>query len=48
LTAPSETEISNIVLSNDGKIIAFNRVISVEGSKEGKKQIYMVRLDDEK
>ncbi|MBV5316027.1 MAG: DUF3748 domain-containing protein [Prolixibacteraceae bacterium] len=45
LTAPSEVELSNIVLSNDGKTIAFNRSVAVEGSKDGKKQIFHIRLD---
>lgn len=48
LTEQSANEISNLVVSNDGKIIAFNRIVPLDGSKEGKKQIYMVRLDGEK
>jgi len=45
LTAKTEEELSNIVWSNDGKTIAFNRTVPVEGSKEGKKQIFYIRIN---
>ncbi|KAB2826255.1 MAG: hypothetical protein F9K10_01905, partial [Paludibacter sp.] len=35
---------SNIVWSNDGKTIAFNRTVQAEGSNEGKKQIFCISL----
>lgn len=45
LTARTEVELSNIVLSNDGKTIAFNRSVATNGSGEAKKQIFIIRLD---
>lgn len=39
---------SNIVWSNDGKIVAFNRIVPVEGDGEPKKQIFIIRLDSMK
>jgi hypothetical protein len=44
LTARTEDTPSNIVWSNDGKTIAFNRTVQVEGSNEGKKQIFCIGL----
>ena len=45
LTAKSETAPSNVVWSNDEKTIAFNRLISAEGTKEPKQQIFVIKLD---
>ncbi|MDP2338774.1 MAG: DUF3748 domain-containing protein [Bacteroidota bacterium] len=36
---------SNLVWSNDGRTIAFNRIVPVEGSGEPKKQIFIIQLD---
>jgi Periplasmic component of the Tol biopolymer transport system len=44
LTAKSAEAPSNIVWSNNGKIIAFNRILPAE-AKEGKKQIFYIRLN---
>ena len=44
LTARTEDTPSNIVWSNDGKTIAFNRTVQAEGSNEGKKQIFCISL----
>lgn len=44
LTEQSANEISNLVVSNDGKLLAFNRTLPVEGSKDGKKQIFCIKL----
>lgn len=44
LTARTEDTPSNIVWSNDGKTIAFNRTVLAEGSNEGKKQIFCISL----
>ena len=44
LTTKSKDEVSNIVWSNDGKTIGFNRSVPVEGGKDAKKQVFIVRL----
>jgi hypothetical protein len=44
LTAKSKDEVSNVVWSNDGKTIGFNRSVPVGGSKDAKKQVFIVRL----
>lgn len=44
LTARTNEAPSNLVWSNDGTIVAFNRIVPVEGSKEGKKQIFYIKL----
>ncbi len=43
LTAKSKDEVSNVVWSNDGKTIGFNRSVPV-GGKDAKKQVFIVRL----
>jgi hypothetical protein len=45
LTARSAEAPSNIVWSNDGKTIAFNRTVPVEGENDLKKQIFIIRLE---
>ncbi len=42
LTSRTEEAPSNLVWSNDGKTIAFNRTVQEEGSKECKKQIFCI------
>jgi len=44
LTAKTAEAPSNIVWSNDGKIVAFNRSVPVEGG-EPKHQIFIIKLD---
>lgn len=44
LTAGTNEAPSNLVWSNDGTIVAFNRIVPVEGNKEGKKQIFYIKL----
>ena len=44
LTAHTKDAPSNIVWSNDGKTIAFNRTVSDETGKEGSKQIFYITI----
>ena len=44
ITAKTATAPSNLVWSNDEKTIAFNRLIQVEGTKDQRQQIFIVRL----
>jgi Tol biopolymer transport system component len=44
LTARSGEAPSNLVWSNDGKTIAFNRLVPVEGKNEQIKQIFVINL----
>ena len=44
LTAKSKDEVLNIVWSNDGKTIGFNRSVLIDGGKDAKKQVFIVRL----
>jgi hypothetical protein len=44
LTAKTAEPPTNLVWSNDGKTIAFNRLVS-EGGSEPKNQIFIIRLD---
>ena len=45
LTERTEKTPSGMVLSNDGKIVAFNRPVAIEGTKDGKDQIFYIKLD---
>jgi hypothetical protein len=45
LTVHTEKSISGMVLSNDGKTIAYNRPVEVKGSKNVKDQIFVIKLD---
>ena len=44
LTARTDEPPSNLVWSNDGKTIAFNRSVPVEGKNDQKKQIFVINL----
>ena len=48
LTARSADEVSNLVWSPDGKMMAFNRTIAAEGKNDQKKQIFVIKLDSNK
>lgn len=45
LTASSAEAPSNIVLSNDGNVLAFNRNVKAKDGKEEKKQIFIIPLN---
>lgn len=45
LTAKTKDLPLNVVWSNDGKTIAYNRLVVAPGSVEPKKQIFVIRLD---
>ena len=45
ITAKSEKPLSNLVWSNDEKTLAYNRLIPIEGKKETKQQIFVVKLE---
>ncbi|WP_423127046.1 DUF3748 domain-containing protein [Gaoshiqia sp. Z1-71] len=45
LTAPTETPPSNLVWSNDGKTIAFNRLVETKEGRARSKQIFVVGVD---
>jgi len=42
---PSKDTPSNLVWSNDGKTMAFNRSFSKDGRNDQKKQIFVINLD---
>lgn len=44
ITAPGKPQPSNLVWSDDEKTIAFNRSIPVEGKKDQKQQIFVIKL----
>ena len=48
LISRTEKTPSGLVLSNDGKTIAFNRPVAVNGSKDAKDQIFVIKLDSDK
>jgi len=45
ITARTVTAPSNLVWSNDGKTMAFNRLLPIEGKKDQKQQIFVIHLD---
>lgn len=45
LTEKTADAPNNLVWSNDGKIIAFNRIVASEEDKHGKNQIFYIRLN---
>jgi len=45
ITPVGKEDLSNIVRSNDGKTIAFNKLVKSEVSKEAWKQIFIVKLE---
>lgn len=48
LTASSAEAPSNLVWSNDGKTIAYNRLVPIEGKNDQKKQIFVIKPDSNK
>jgi len=48
LTVKTSGAPSDLVWSNDGKTIAFNRSIPVEGNNDQKKLIFVIKLDSNK
>lgn len=45
LTVRTAETPSNLVWSNDGKTMAFNRFVPIEGKNDKKKQIFVIKLD---